>query len=211
MPIQRQMVGELRHDNVGDQPLGRQPALDQPHRRRSLDDAGNLVRPVFSQAGRQLRPRVTTTVSLAGTCRDAATVLADHVQRVVTARADLLSGSIITSSCGRWSSLSLRLARRFFVRSLFSADGLLGLRLGLGVLGLQRLQCERQLVVVDALGAAAIHGATHFSDDVLELVGVDGELVALGGDLVVLHEQSGMGLARREDRCRAKLTSSGQR
>jgi hypothetical protein len=43
LPIERKVVGELRHDNVGDEPLGRQPALDQSQRRRRLDDAGNLV------------------------------------------------------------------------------------------------------------------------------------------------------------------------
>ncbi len=77
--------------------------------------------------------------------------------------------------------------------------GLLGFRLGLGMLGLQRLQCERQLVIVDALGAAAIHGATHLSDDVLELGGADGELVALGSDCVALGQQSRMGFALRKD------------
>lgn len=55
-------------------------------------------------------------------------------------------------------------------------------------------------VVDDAFGATAIHGETHLGDDVLELGGADGELVALGGDRAALREQSGMGLARREDR-----------
>ena len=30
LSIKRKMVGELRHDNIDDEPLGGQPALDQP-------------------------------------------------------------------------------------------------------------------------------------------------------------------------------------
>jgi len=59
--------------------------------------------------------------------------------------------------------------------------GLLGVRLGLGVLGLQRLQRQLQLVVVDFLGAATEHGTAHLRDDVFELLVARHELVALGG------------------------------
>lgn len=77
--------------------------------------------------------------------------------------------------------------------------GLLGFGLGLGVLGLQRLQRERELVVVDALRAAAIQGAAHLRHDLLELGGADGELVALDGDRVALSDGRDMGLACRVD------------
>ena len=214
MPIKRQVVGELRHDNVGDQPLGRQPALDQPQRRRCLDDAGNLVGAgLLALAAGKLRPARHDHGELGRLLVEAPRhVLADHVQRLVAARAHLalrldhhlLVRQVVELGVAAGAALLRAL-------TLQRGISLLGLRLGLGELGLQRLQCERQLVVVDALGAAAKHGTTHLRNDVLELGGADGELVALNGDRVALHQQSGVSLARRKDQRMQNLDIVGQR
>ena len=121
-------------------------------------------------------------------------ILADHVQRAVAARADLALGLdhhlLVRQMI---EALGAALAALAGTLGLQRGIGLLGLRLDLGVLGLQRLQRERELVVVDALGAAAEHGAAHLGDDVFELLVAGRELVALGGDLIALRKQSGVG------------------
>ena len=214
LPIERQMIGVLRHDDVGDEPLGRQPALDQPRRRRRLDDAGDLVGAgLLARAAGELRPPRHDHGELGRHLVEPLRhVLADHVQRAVAARADLalrLDHHLLV----RQVVELLVAARAALLRALAlqRGIGLLGLRLGLGVLGLQRLQRERQLVVVDALGAAAEHGAAHLGDDVLELLVAGRELVALGGDRVALREQSGMGRALREDQRMQGVDIVGQR
>jgi hypothetical protein len=77
--------------------------------------------PVLSQVRQAyVGRRVTITVILAGTLSSRLEVSSpircssppQHGQT-------LLSGSITTSSCGRWSSFSLRLARRFLAAAAF--------------------------------------------------------------------------------------------
>lgn len=55
LAVQRTMVGVFGDDDVGDQPLGRQPTFDQPGRRRRLDDrrrtgAAGIFRPARDES-----------------------------------------------------------------------------------------------------------------------------------------------------------------
>ena len=69
LPVERLMVGILRHHDIGDEGLGRQPALDQPRGRRRLDDAGNLVSAVVSQVRQaNFGRRVTITAPWPARC-----------------------------------------------------------------------------------------------------------------------------------------------
>ena len=83
LSIQRQMIGELRDQHLGDGRLGRQPAFDQSGRRRRLHDhvgasPAGILRSAYDQNAELRRHDIQAL-------RD---VLADAMQHRRTARAD---------------------------------------------------------------------------------------------------------------------------
>ena len=158
LPIKRKMIGVFRHHDIRDHGLGRQAALNQPRRRRGLDDTGNRIGAgLLARAARVLRSLRHDHAHLGRHLVEPLRgVLADDVQLAAAARA----------------YLALRLDHYLLVRQMIEAlvaastalsrppglergISLLVLGPSLGQQGLELLQRQRQLIVGDALGLAA--------------------------------------------------------
>ena len=214
LPIKRKVIGVLGHHDVGDQRLGRQAALDQPRRRRRLDDAGDVIgaRLLARPAGVLRPPRDDHAHLGRNLVEPLRRVLADDVQLAAAARAhlalgldhDLLVRQMIEALVAAGTALprALGLERRI---------GLLVLGLGLGERGLEVLERERELIVGDALGLAAEVRAADLGDDGFEPLVARGELVALGSDRIALGDDGGMGGALGQDQRAERVDVVGQR
>ena len=173
LPIERQVVGVLRDQHMGDERLGRQPALDQSRRCRRLDH-GALARPaaVLGPAGDDHPELRRDDVE---PLRD---VLADPVQRAATARAGrarrLDHHLVARQVLGQRPAIDTALlpARRLQRRVALLRRGLaLGQRL------LDVLERELQLIGIGGLlGAPPEQGPLQLLDDRPQLLVVPGEL-----------------------------------
>ena len=172
LPVERQVVGVFADQHMGDQRLGRQPALDQPRRCRRLDHgalagAAAILRPAGDDHPELRRDDVEPLGD----------VLADPVQRAATARAGRARGLdhhlVPRQVLGQRAAIDTALlpARRLQRRVALLRRGLaLGQRL------LEVLERELQLIGIGGLlGAPPEQRPLQLLDDRAQLLVVPGE------------------------------------
>ena len=164
LAIERQVIGVLGDQHLGDRRLGRQAALDQPRRRRRLDDH------VLAGAAGVFGPAHDQHPELGGDdVEPLADVLADPVQRARAARAGLVldvDERLDPRQMRRQrAAVGAPLARALRARRRRLGFGL-GRRLRLALLDV--FERQQQLVVRQRLGAAAEAVALQILDDLDE-------------------------------------------
>jgi hypothetical protein len=171
------MIGVFRDEHVGDEPLGRQTALDQPVWGWSLHHtvgaaAAGVFRPPRHDHAQSRREFVEPL-------RD---VLTDDVQSTTTARASFrlgLDDDVLTRQMRRQvASVGAAGFRRLGpddVANLLSS-GVLGAMLRLDV-----LEGQLDLVLANPLRATAELRAAQNRDDMIEALGTRGQSFDLGG------------------------------
>ena len=190
LTVERRMVGIFRHQHVRHHPLGGQAALDQPGRRRRLHHrarAGSAA--VFRAAGDDDLVACRNHVETLGP------VLADDVHRTIAARAHrrfrldhhLDPRQVIRQGATALPPLpTARLAHRLIRLLLFG--------LAFGNRLFEVLECQRELVGVELLGAPAELHPLQLADEVaqaLVLILDAAPFGALGGELCVHRQHRG--------------------